>query len=88
MIAVMGGGGGERVFFNKIQEKPEAERPAYVQKLRDEYRADVTLQAGSELVVDEIVPGDSLRDQLQKRFEAYARRFERRIAQEALRVPV
>ena len=31
------------VYFNKIQEKPEAERAAYVEELRDEYRADVDL---------------------------------------------
>ena len=47
------------VYFNKIQEKPEAERAAYVQKLRDEYRADVDIyKLASELVIDEVVPGD------------------------------
>ncbi|MGZ3479018.1 MAG: acyl-CoA carboxylase subunit beta, partial [Myxococcaceae bacterium] len=77
MIAVMGPEAAvNAVFFNKIQEKPEAERPAYVQALRDEYRADVDLmKLASELIVDEVVPGDELRDQLERRFEAYARRF-------------
>ena len=62
MIAVMGPEAAvNAVYFNKIQEKPEAERAAYVQKLRDEYRADVDiLKLASELVVDEIVPGDEL----------------------------
>src|SRR5258707_8298773 len=42
MIAVMGPEAAvNAVFFNKIQEKPDAERAAYVQQLREEYRADV-----------------------------------------------
>jgi methylmalonyl-CoA decarboxylase subunit alpha len=74
MIAVMGPEAAvNAVFFNKIQEKPEAERAAYVAKLRDEYRSDVDLyKLASELVIDEIVPGDELRDQLVRRFELYS----------------
>ena len=80
MIAVMGPEAAvNAVFFNKIQDKPEAERAAYVQALRDEYRSDVDLmKLASELVVDEVVPGDELRDQLERRLEAYARRFQLR----------
>jgi acetyl-CoA carboxylase carboxyltransferase component len=80
MIAVMGAEAAvNAVFFNKIQEKPEAERAAYVQTLREEYRADVDLyKLAGELVIDQIVPGDSLRHELVQRFELYARRFERR----------
>ena len=80
MIAVMGPEAAvNAVFFNKIQEKPEAERAAYVQALRDEYRSDVDLiKLASELIVDEVVPGDELRDQLERRLEAYARRFQPR----------
>jgi acetyl-CoA carboxylase carboxyltransferase component len=76
MIAVMGPEAAvNAVYFNKIQEKPEAERAAYVQQLRDEYRADVDLQKlASELVVDEIVPGESLRTELQKRYHLYEAR--------------
>lgn len=77
MIAVMGPEAAvNAVYFNKIQEKPEAERAAYVQQLRDEYRADVDIyKLASELVVDEIVPGDRLRGELDKRFEAYSRGY-------------
>src|SRR5262244_1470830 len=77
MIAVMGPEAAvNAVFFNKIQYKPEAERAAYVQALRDEYRADVDLmKLASELVVDEVVPGDSLRAELARRFDLYSRRF-------------
>lgn len=68
MIAVMGPEAAvNAVYFNKIQEQPEVERPAYVQRLRDEYRADVEHPPSSpspSLLVDEIVPGDELRRQL------------------------
>ncbi len=73
MIAVMGPEAAvNAVYFNKIQEKPEAERPAYVQQLRDEYKKDVDLfKLASELVVDEIIEGDRLRKELVQRFELY-----------------
>ncbi len=73
MIAVMGPEAAvNAVYFNKIQEKPEADRPAYVKALRDEYRADVDLlKLASELIIDEIVPGDSLRAELAGRLKMY-----------------
>ncbi len=60
MIAVMGPEAAvNAVYFNKIQELPEAERPAYVARLREEYRADVDIfKLAAELVVDEVVQGD------------------------------
>ncbi|MDC0707586.1 acyl-CoA carboxylase subunit beta [Stigmatella sp. ncwal1] len=75
MIAVMGPEAAvNAVYFNKIQEKPEAERAAYVQQLRDEYRADVDIsKLASELVVDEVIPGERLRHELDKRFTLYSR---------------
>ncbi|HYV46401.1 MAG TPA: acyl-CoA carboxylase subunit beta [Myxococcaceae bacterium] len=78
MIAVMGPEAAvNAVFFNKIQEKPEAERAAYVAQLREEYRQDVDLyKLAGELVVDEVVPGDELRSQLERRYELYSARFE------------
>ena len=83
MIAVMGPEAAvNAVFFNKILEKPEPERPAYVEQLRNEYRADVDLsKLASELVVDEIVPGDELRAQLIQRLEFYSRSFRPRETQ-------
>ena len=73
MIAVMGPEAAvNAVFFNKIQEKPEAERPAYVQQLRDEYKEDVDVfKLASELIVDEIIAGDALRKELVARFDVY-----------------
>jgi acetyl-CoA carboxylase carboxyltransferase component len=77
MIAVMGPEAAvNAVFFNKIQQQPEAERPAYVAKLRDEYRADIdVVKLASELAIDAIVPGERLRAELVKRFALYAERY-------------
>jgi acetyl-CoA carboxylase carboxyltransferase component len=78
MIAVMGPEAAvNAVFFNKIQEQPEAERAAYVQQLRDEYKKDIDIEKlASELVVDAVVPGGELRRELEKRYAYYARGYE------------
>ncbi len=60
------------VYYNKIMELPEGERAAYVKQKRDEYAQDVDVyKLASEMLVDDIVPGSALRDELIKRF-AYA----------------
>jgi acetyl-CoA carboxylase carboxyltransferase component len=72
MIAVMGAEAAvNAVFANKIAEKPEAERAAYVEELRVEYREDIDLlKLAANLHVDAIVSGDSLRIELVHRFAA------------------
>lgn len=80
-IAVMGPNAAvNAVFFNKIQAVPEGpERDAMVQKLRDEYRADIDLvKLASELVVDAIIPMDSLRSEVARRFARHADKEEAR----------
>ncbi|MEK6609234.1 MAG: acyl-CoA carboxylase subunit beta [Myxococcota bacterium] len=74
MIAVMGPEAAvNAVFFNKIQERPEGERAAYVAELREEYRADIDLyRVAGDLHVDAVVPGDDLRAELSRRFAAAA----------------
>ena len=74
MIAVMGAEAAvNAVFANKIAEKPEAERAAYVEQLREEYRADIDLlKLASNLHVDAVVPGDDLRAELIARLAAAA----------------
>jgi acetyl-CoA carboxylase carboxyltransferase component len=69
MIAVMGAEAAvNAVFANKIAEKPEAERPAYVEELRAQYRADIdVLKLAANLHVDAVVPGDELRAELLRR---------------------
>lgn len=78
MIAVMGPEAAvNAVYFNKIQALPEAERPAFVQRLRDEYAEDVDLyKLASELVVDDVVPGHDLRSVLSRRFGLYLENYE------------
>jgi acetyl-CoA carboxylase carboxyltransferase component len=66
-IAVMGPQAAvNAVYYNKIQEVAEGPaRDAFVARLRDEYKAgiDVTKLA-SEMVVDAVVPGDRLREEI------------------------
>jgi acetyl-CoA carboxylase carboxyltransferase component len=78
MIAVMGPEAAvNAVYFNKIQERPEAERAAYVTQLRDEYKQDIDIhKLASELVVDAVVPGKALRAELARRFRFYAEGYE------------
>jgi acetyl-CoA carboxylase carboxyltransferase component len=78
MIAVMGPEAAvNAVYFNKIQEKPEAERPAFVAALRDDYKKDIDLvKLGSELVIDAVVPGRALRDELVRRYRFYAEGYQ------------
>lgn len=80
MIAVMGPEAAvNAVYFNKIQEKPEEERAAYVEELRRGYAEDVDiLRLASDLIVDHIVPGDRLRDEIVHRLELYWEKMELR----------
>ncbi len=84
MIAVMGAEAAvNAVYYNRIQAiEDETERAEFVQKLRDEYNADIDIvRLASELVVDAIVEPESLRDELIRRLAAYAgkdRTFSRR----------
>jgi acetyl-CoA carboxylase carboxyltransferase component len=73
MIGVMGPSAAvNAVFYNKIQELPEAERPAYVKKLQDEYREDIDLyRLASDLVVDAVVAASDLRGELSARLARY-----------------
>ena len=80
-IAVMGPSAAvNAVYYNKIQAVPEGvERDALVQRLRDEYRADVDLvKLASQLVIDGIVPSADLRREIALRFERYEKKHELR----------
>jgi acetyl-CoA carboxylase carboxyltransferase component len=53
------------VYYNRIMELPEGERAAFVQGKREEYARDVdTYKLASEMLIDGIVPGSSLRQEL------------------------
>lgn len=76
-IAVMGAEAAvNAVFANKIADKPEEERAAYIQQLRDEYNEDIDLRKlAADLHLDSIVDPVDLRSELIQRF-ARARRRE------------
>jgi acetyl-CoA carboxylase carboxyltransferase component len=76
-IAVMGPEAAVNAVFAKklegLSEDAAARRRA---ELEDEYSQDVDIfKLAAELIVDDIVEPESLRDQLIKRFELYATRF-------------
>ncbi|HVQ76917.1 MAG TPA: acyl-CoA carboxylase subunit beta [Candidatus Binatia bacterium] len=57
------------VYYNRIMELPEAERPAFVREKREEFARDVDIyKLASEMLVDGIVAGSELRAELAKRF--------------------
>jgi acetyl-CoA carboxylase carboxyltransferase component len=74
MIAVMGAEAAvNAVFANKIAARPEAERAAYIEELRAEYRADIDiLKLAANLHVDAIIPGDDLRGEIARRLAFFS----------------
>ena len=75
-IAVMGPEAAvNAVYYNKIMELPEAERAEYVEQKRNEYRNDVDIhRLASELIIDGIVAGSSLRQELINRFASLSQK--------------
>src|SRR5438552_4202209 len=63
------------VFYNRLAELPEEERAARRRELEDEYRRDVDLyKLAANLIVDDVVEPDRLREELIARFRAYSSR--------------
>jgi len=89
-IAVMGPEAAvNAVYFNKIQDKPEAERAAYVEALREEYREDVDLyKLAANLHLDAVVAPDDLREELVRRFAFTAGKTTRGYAKRRSVLPV
>jgi acetyl-CoA carboxylase carboxyltransferase component len=71
-IAVMGPEAAvNAVYYNKIMELPEAERPAFIEAKRQEYREDIDIyRLANELVIDGMVEPQGLRQELINRFAA------------------
>jgi len=68
------------VFYNKLAELPEDQRAAKRKELEDEYREDVDLyKLASNLIVDDVVEADRLRETLIARFRAYSTRVVPRV---------
>ncbi|MEM1349713.1 MAG: carboxyl transferase domain-containing protein, partial [Myxococcota bacterium] len=75
MIAVMGPSAAvNAVYARKLDAiEDEGERAAEIARLEAEYAQDVDIyRLASELVIDEMVDKNALRDQLIARFHAYA----------------
>jgi len=77
------------VFYNKLAGLPEAERDARRKELEDEYRDDVDLyKLASNLIVDDIVEPENLRETLIARYRSYATRVQPRTDRKHGVVPV
>ncbi len=76
-IAVMGPEAAiNAVYANKIAALPETERAAFIEKKRAEYEEDIDIyHLASEMIIDGVIPADSLREELVKRFEAYSSKY-------------
>lgn len=73
-IAVMGPEAAvNAVYAKKIAELDESERNAFIQQKREEYKEGIDIyKLASEMIIDGIVPANSLRGELIQRFEAYS----------------
>jgi acetyl-CoA carboxylase carboxyltransferase component len=71
-IAVMGAEAAvNAVYAGKLAQLPDEEREAETARLREEYDRDIDIaRLASELVIDDIVQPDNLRDELVRRFAA------------------
>jgi acetyl-CoA carboxylase carboxyltransferase component len=89
-IAVMGAEAAvNAVYAKKIAAKPEPERAAYVEELRQAYREDIDiLKLASDLHVDALVPGDELRQDLIRRFATMGEKVDRGYPRRRPVVPV
>ena len=89
-IAVMGAEAAvNAVYANKIAALPEADRPAYVEKLRAEYREDVDLKKlASSLVIDAVVQPNALRTELARRLAYMTTKSDERLPKKHCVYPV
>jgi len=68
------------VFFNKLADLPEEQREVRRKQLEAEYSEDVDLyKLASNLIVDDVVEPDALRETLIKRYRAYSTRATSRV---------
>ncbi|KAA5549931.1 acyl-CoA carboxylase subunit beta, partial [Pseudomonas aeruginosa] len=72
-IAVMGPEAAiNAVYANKIAALPESERPAFIAQKTEEYREEIDVyRLASELVVDDVIEPNELRQALVERLEVY-----------------
>lgn len=76
-IAVMGPEAAvNAVYANKIAQLSEEDRPAFIEEKRNEYREDVDIyRLASEMIIDGIIPANSLREELNTRLNMYMSKY-------------
>lgn len=76
-IAVMGPEAAvNAVYANKIASLPEEERAAFIAEKREEYRQDIDIyRLASDLIIDDIVEPNRLREELATRLEFYMSKY-------------
>lgn len=78
-IAVMGPEAAvNAVYANKIAQLEGEEREQFVKEKQEEYKEDIDVyNLASEMVIDDVVAPDKLRDELIKRYESYQTKNEK-----------
>ncbi|MBM7602287.1 acetyl-CoA carboxylase carboxyltransferase component [Metabacillus crassostreae] len=76
-IAVMGPEAAvNAVYAKKIAELPEEEQQEFIQEKRNQYKEDIDIyRLASEMIIDGIVPANSLRSELVSRYQAYMSKY-------------
>lgn len=76
-IAVMGPEAAvNAVYANKIAALPEEERAAFIAEKREEYREDIDIyRLASELIIDDVVEPNRLREELSSRLDVYMSKY-------------
>jgi acetyl-CoA carboxylase carboxyltransferase component len=76
-IAVMGPEAAvNAVYSNRIDQLPDDEKAAFVEQKREEYTKDIDIfRLASEMIIDGIIPANTLRQELANRFEAYSSKY-------------
>jgi methylmalonyl-CoA decarboxylase subunit alpha len=76
-IAVMGPEAAvNAVYANKITELPPEERTKFIEEKRKEYREDIDIyRLASEMIIDGVIPANSLRQELITRFDLYKSKY-------------
>lgn len=72
-IAVMGPEAAvNAVYANKIAEMPKEEQASFIENKRNEYREEIDIyKLASELIIDEVIEPNKLREALERRLDVY-----------------
>lgn len=76
-IAVMGPEAAvNAVYANKIAQLPKEEQAAFIEEKRNEYREEIDIyRLASELIIDDVIEPNDLREELTRRLDAYLSKY-------------